>query len=763
MPSPLSRLAERLSPGLARARAAVALPEVAWRGAAVGVVALTALVLAVDTAQYAVGTAAVVSVALGVPLGLLLAAALGALLVLAVRLLAALPRAYRWAFWGSLAVLVPAVFAGELDERLLPALGLVAIASIGGGAVATLRSAVGRGGARRAALSVMMVASFGSLLYLSLWYFSDRPVLQPVIADAAKATGVDVPSIDLPDPSQPGPYAVQTLTYGSGTDLRRPEFGAGVALRTEPFDGTPFLSGWSGLDGALRTRFWGFDARRLPVNGRVWSPAGEGPFPVVLVVHGNHVMQEYSDTGYDYLGELLASRGFVFVSVDENFLNGAPWGKLAAYGVMGVSGENAARGVLLLEHLAALRRWSAAPDNPFSGKLDLDRVALIGHSRGGEAIAVAAAYNRMDHAPDDATIALDYHFGIRALVDLATSDKRVRPTGRPVTLEGVDLLALQGSADGDQEYFRGMQHYDRLRLGEGQFKAALYVHRANHGQWSRAWGRRDLSQFPKKWLLDTTALLPAADQERVAKVYVAAFLEAALHGERGYLPLLRDHRAGARWLPDTIYVNRYEESGARVVSRFDEDADVSTTTVAGGRAEGRGLAVWREQPVGRVDRWLELDNKAVYLGWDAGEGGGEASYALTLPEGVASGASVLTFCLADAGEGASAARGRRRGKREGGAAVPIDLTVELVDAKGARARLALSEVLLVQPQLEVRIWKARLYPERSPEPVLQTYELALSRFAAAAPELDLASIRAVRFVFDKTPSGVVILDDVGFR
>ena len=51
-------------------------------------------------------------------------------------------------------------------------------------------------------------------------------------------------------------------------------------------------------------------------------PRGDGPFPLALIVHGNHSMEDYSDPGYAYLGELLASRGIIMASVDENFING---------------------------------------------------------------------------------------------------------------------------------------------------------------------------------------------------------------------------------------------------------------------------------------------------------------------------------------------------------------------------------------------------------------------------------------------------------
>ena len=82
----------------------------------------------------------------------------------------------------------------------------------------------------------------------------------------------------------------------------------------------------------------------------------EGRFPLVLVVHGNHDMKDFSDPGYAYLGELLASRGYIMVSVDMNFING-------------LSGENDGRGCQCVQKSAihsgpfgvardGLRLWS---------------------------------------------------------------------------------------------------------------------------------------------------------------------------------------------------------------------------------------------------------------------------------------------------------------------------------------------------------------------------------------------------------------------
>ncbi len=184
------------------------------------------------------------------------------------------------------------------------------------------------------------------------------------------------------------------------------------------FDGSLLIDGWDGPDGWARTRFWGFDAKALPLQGTVWHPEGDGPFPLVLVVHGNHSMEDFSDPGYACLGELLASRGYVFVSVDENFLNGSILDLLGGPDG-GLDEENDARGWLLLEHLRQWRAWNAEATSPFHSRVDLDRVALIGHSRGGEAVAVAAAFNRLPRYPDDGTLAFDYGFGIHAVAAIA--------------------------------------------------------------------------------------------------------------------------------------------------------------------------------------------------------------------------------------------------------------------------------------------------------------------------------------------------------
>ncbi len=237
--------------------------------------------------------------------------------------------------------------------------------------------------------------------------------------------------------------------------------------------------GW-GADEARRW-FWGFGPEDLPLNGRVWLPDGDGPFPLVLIVHGNHAMGAENEAGYAYLGEHLASRGFIAASVDESFLNGSWAGDY-------LGNEQAVRAWLLLLHLDQWRAWNAEPGGSLAGRVDMDRVALIGHSRGGEAASVAASLAGLDGSFNPTLRPWPTGLAVKAVVAIAPSDGQYSPA---VQLEGVDLLELTGGHDADARAWSGIRQYNRTTVDEGGFKAALYAYRANHGQFNTVWGRGD--------------------------------------------------------------------------------------------------------------------------------------------------------------------------------------------------------------------------------------------------------------------------------
>ena len=383
----------------------------AWRGAAVGLFVATLVVVADAILQRAMLPVPTLDrlAAVGWDIG---AAALGGIgLVVLVAVVSRIPWRYRLTLGVCGAVLAVAFpFPGVLIW------GIVAFSAAGAGLATISRENIGEiTRLQRGVATVGIVVGLGSVGFLLYWLGSsgdDALEYRNAAVEAAEDDGPAEPGrVPLMDPSRAGAYEVRTLTYGTGEDRRRFEFGRDADLITATVDGRPFLNEWTGARGTARKDFWGFDRDELPLQGRVWYPDGDGPFPLVLIVHGNHSMYEYSDPGYGYLGELLASRGYILVSVDENFINGR------------IRQENDARAWLLLEHLAVWRRWSrgeeADEQNPLAGKVDMSRIGLIGHSRGGEAVAVAAAFNTLPYYPDDATVGFDYGFDIGAVIAIA--------------------------------------------------------------------------------------------------------------------------------------------------------------------------------------------------------------------------------------------------------------------------------------------------------------------------------------------------------
>jgi dienelactone hydrolase len=745
----------------------------AWLGARRGVVLVAVLVfLAAAWPFFAVPSfnwTALIPVVL-LPLAAFLA---GGLFVLLRGLLLSLPRAFLWAAVSALTVLAFILGGAGKVGLLAASLYTILAGALAGAGLASLRAPRPerpRGLARFVAAGGL-VLGLALLVFGAGWLAWSGPAEKP-IPDAARSAAAPVTPLALPDPGQPGPYAVLQLTYGSGCDRHRPEFGARAALKSRSVDGSLLVERWKGALGWAREAYWGFDTKHLPLQGRAWYPEGDGPFPIVLMVHGNHLAEDFSDPGYEYLGRLFASRGTIAVSVDENFLNGTA-SDLLALPDDGMSEENDARGWLLLEHLRQWREWSRTPGNPFEGRVDLERVGLVGHSRGGEAVAVAGVFNRLPFYPDDARLAFDYGFGIRGIAAIAPVDGQYKPAGAPTRLSDVSYFVLHGSHDGDMRSFHGARVFERVRFTDGadHFKAGLYVHRANHGQFNTTWGRGNAGGLGDRFL-DLRPLLPKEDQERIARVFLSAFVEAAVRGEPGYRALFRDHRRGAAWLPAVVCLQQYEDATTLVLADYEEDIDLTTGRAPGTRLLGENLSDWKEREAEL--RWGSLDTRAVWLGWNREKARDLATYSLLLPEpGVEAGPdAVIAFHLADAKQDPSPPLGEEKkkdarkedeGRKDEGPKL-IDLTVEVEDASGRTSRLPLGRFRPLQPQVEARVAKAAwMASEKPSELVFDSFELPLAAFREAAPQLDPSSLRAVRFLFDRTEKGVVVLDDLAIR
>ncbi len=763
--------------------------SVAWPGAALAsVIVVLALMFYVGLDLH-LGLGRAVEGGLFLLIGALLVAVTGLAIMLLATILRAWPRLFSAAFIGGILLFCASPFGPEFGVPIWAALALPAVL-IGMGITVLLRRSRPVKRAYRIVGVVSIVIGVAALAVVFTW--AALPGADPNVANQ-ESPAVTQPQLQAENPTQAGPFKVATMFYGSGTDRRRPEYGKQVTLKTQPVNAKPLLKNFKGFRARLRKWYWGFGIEALPLNGRVWYPQGDGPFPLVLIVHGNHDMGEFSDPGYAYLGELLASRGFITVSVDENFLNSSWLG--------GLGRENGVRGWVLLQHLALWRAWNEAKENPFFRKVDMANIALIGHSRGGEAIAHAAAFNRLKYFPEDAKVKFDFNFAIRTLIAIAPIDGQYQAVDQPAPLENVNYLVLQGSHDSDVSFFAGYRPFRRVKFsGDGYWmKAALYVYRANHGQFNTVWGSYDMGG-PLKRLIIQKSLLPGEEQRQVAKTYIAGFLEATLHGRQEYVPMFRDHHVIASWLPRTIYQNSFEDSRYRVVSDFEKTLDVAATTVPGGTIAGENLAVWRHRDLaGRGGNW-SFQKKAVVLGWKPAEPPKEpkdksqkeekktAAYAVTLPEGLArewrlDSSAALALSIADTDEKPedsdeqSAAEKKeakpkeppkeeKKADKKDETKKPVDFTVELIAADGATARLPLSHFFPVQPILKVQFTKWGYFDQQAyksaTESVFQTFELPLAAFVAANPKLDLSRLKNIRFCFDRTESGVIAIDEIGF-
>jgi dienelactone hydrolase len=589
-------------------------------------------------------------------------------------------------------------------------------------------------------------------------------------------------SIAAPNPGLPGSLHVKTMYYGSGTDKRRREYRDSVTLKTPTVDGSPFVS-ITGDAGKAHDKTWGFTLKKLPLNGRVWYPEGDGPFPLVLIVHGNHDPEDYSDPGYGYLGEQLASHGFILVSVDENFING------------GISGENDGRGWLLLKHLELWKKWNDSVGGPFQGKVDMHRIALMGHSRGGEAIAHAAQFNRLSHYPDDAKVTFNFNFDIKSLVAIAPVDGQYKPASVFEPLENVNYMVIHGSHDGDVSSFGGLRQFQRLKFTDGKpwFKSAWYVYRANHGQWNTVWNNKDNGPRSGR-SLDLRGLLSPEAQRQFGKVVITAFLESTLMDKQEYLPMFRDHRTAGAWLPKTMYITRFQASGFAPLATFDEDVDVTTGSAPNVKISGDSLGTWKESGLtlrgGPNDA---VNTNAVTLGWNNLVAGPDtlkrakpASYTITLPDSMVralgiAGNSALCFSLAplDAKPGprtapkdttksdstTKKAPAPKKPDKVQPDTFPVDFTIEVTDAAGVSASVPIRNYGVPRRPLEVHILRrADQEQQRFPnkfEVVLQTYVVPLADLVAISPSFDPAKLKTVKFVFDRAKWGTVQMDDVG--
>ena len=806
--SPLNMLSGRIRYFLARSRKAIlevcVLTPGHWRWAAVAILIIMGLFMA------GMGIDFMGELHMGIFLaamlffpGLALLAGLGARF--GIKLLKLLPEKQSWIFFGAIFFTI-FFFGLPPKAMILMMLFLILSGSFLGAGIYNLT------GGRWTLLSRVRRGLSVGFIFLGAALFASGAfvMLYPgKAAEEVKAWSMEaghIPAqLETGDPSLPGPFQIDSLNYGWGKDKPRKEFGSQAELKTLPVDGSNFLDGWEKLSGKLRSRYWKMGPDSLALNGSVWFPLGDGPFPLVLMVHGNHLDRDYSDPGYAYLGRHFASHGIIAVSVDENFLNGA-WSDFSR----GLDTENDCRGWLLLKHLEQWREWNDCDSLRFYKKVDLERVVLIGHSRGGEAVSVASFFNKLPFYPDNAKEEFDFNFGIVGVGAIAPVDGQYWPGGIATPMADVNYFTIHGSMDGDMRSFDGLRQMRRVQFKDSvyHFASGLYLHGANHGQFNRSWGLFD-NGYPSKLFLNRRAIIPVEEQEQVTLVYLTAFVLESCHQNGAYLPLFKDYRSGREWLPDLVYLNQFHESTAILVCEYEEDLDLSSGTFGVDFIAASGLALWME---GRIPKkWGDYRNNAVFLGWNNEEDSIPANYTIVLDTALAAsweGSLAFTFLAADAqidpgprddksdndfgdadndsgdAENDSDDSGNNADDQEledpdiedekdanqdaeedaGEEVIPLDFTIVFCDTAGVEYSVKLGDFQKLQPAIKPRVFKSGLFTEDAEsELILQYLSIPFEKVRDSADNpLSAGAISSIRFIFDAGEKGTVLLDQLGF-
>ncbi|MGW4567100.1 alpha/beta hydrolase family protein, partial [Streptomyces sp. NPDC004561] len=347
-------------------------------------------------------------------------------------------------------------------------------------------------------------------------------------------TGAAAPAVKPPpplpanevDPGKPGNYRTRTGEY-SLKPVRLPGLAAPAEMRgvvVAPVGATGRRPLALFLHGRHYTCYKGHD-----VTGDWPCKAGGKPVP--------------SHRGYLRDQQLLASQGYVTVSIAANGVNGQD--------NAAEDGGAQARSSLVRLHLARWADWAEHPatapavvrDAP---RADLSRVLLVGHSRGGEGVN-RAALDSLSPPPADQD---GYHGAVRWTV---RGMVLIGPTvfGQNPVPDVPSVTILPG-CDGDVSDLQGEVYVDGTRaVSNGtSLHSAVYVIGADHNFFNSEWtpgqaaapAEDDFSDDPRHpdpvCSKHAATRLTADQQHRAGSTYVAAAARLFLTGDDRVRPLL---------------------------------------------------------------------------------------------------------------------------------------------------------------------------------------------------------------------------------
>ena len=519
----------------------------------------------------------------------------------------------------------------------------------------------------------------------------------------------------VPDPMSPGPYQVTRADYDFGDEA------------------VQVMGG--------RTR--------VERAAAVYVPSAPGKLPLVVFVHGMHSWCSVSPPsgarpwpcppgskkiesylGYDMAAKALASQGYVVVSISANGINAYDNTRefVANYG----SGYEA-RAWLILDHLDFLSQanMGKVPQlASLTGRLDLDRVGLMGHSRGGEAVARAVHMNASRKSP----------YGIRAVLPLAPTAVEGR-----TAIPDVPMATILPYCDGDVNTLEGQAYQDdsRYAFPDNVLRSSILLMGGNHNFFNEVWstpsdGGSDDAVVLGPYTGDPICgvgkpgRLDAPTQRRWGSAYISAFFRMTLGGETNFLPLFDGSGARPPGMDkvDARTAATLPVSARNDIARFTEESPVGLASgvamsLCGGNFGQCALPV----NYYRAPNLSAFDNTMARVKWTA------ANAPLTIPlVSNATDASVFRWLSFRAMPALMQAQ-------------PQDLQITLIDSAGRRSK-----------SIRVADYSDALAPVlQSLRPTfwLQTVKLPLVDFAG----VDLKNLRAAVF---QSFSADLYLSDLAF-
>ena len=358
------------------------------------------------------------------------------------------------------------------------------------------------------------------------------------------------------------------------------------------------------------------------------TPVAPGQHPLFVIEHGNHSScntggfdfdpsydalhtgcpdREQNHMGYMGLLQRLASHGIIAVSIDAYDLTGNVPQLIAE------RSDLILKHIELWSHMNNTATFTGYPDffaGRFAGHVDMTKISVSGHSRGGEASVGAYVRNAMSASP----------FAIGSVSSIAPVD------GLSFVLPDVPYFVILPAADGDVCPLSGQRIYDRagssLAPVDSTTKSGIYVYGANHNFFNTVWagdgddgaaGRDDF--------------IPAADQQRLGEAFLSAFTRVHVKNESVYEDLLRGKLKFPSFAGRKAFAIRHEKTNRKLEN-----------------GSGAGASAAAPATATSVASPSVHETQALRVGWSGGSG--TVTYTLSGAQRDASTFEVLSFRVA---------------------------------------------------------------------------------------------------------------------